>query len=162
MEDQFYRLRRIVGAFQEKIFTATFWDKGNSRMRALELLKRNLNISGEEYKKAYDEWEEREGSRFDILMEHIMSYEWMRWAMTAFTESYMQDNYWSIVCEQILIKYLCVMHYSIYGEISWEIYQFITSLVSRTLTHGRDGTKKVLEELKEEEILSVGNLYLLI
>lgn len=161
-EKQFYQLRSMMVEFQEKIISVTYYDKGNSLLRISKLFHKNVSITYEEYKECMEEWAVGEEENFNILMEQVIAYEWMRYAMEGWTSSYMVDNYWEIVCEQILIKYLCIMHYAVYREIHWEDYEIIIAFVIRGLSHGREMLKTILEDLKEQNILSVANLYWLV
>lgn len=161
-EKQFYQLQQIAVEFQAKILSVTYYDKGRSRVEASKLFDKNASIDYGEYKEQMAEWAAEEKENFDILMEQVIAYQWMRYAMEGWTSSYMVDNYWEIICEQLLIKYFCILYYAIHRKINWENYEFIIALVIRALSHGRDALKIILENLKEKEILSVANLFWLI
>lgn len=162
-ERQFMALRQITNHLSDMIMGILHLGKGGKcAAKATELLNRNLNISFEEYETAYGNWRKRAEEEHEILAEHIAAYNWMQYAMTAFTTYYMVDNYWDVILGQILIKYFCVLQYSIYDKIEWTDIEMIVSLVCRGIHHGRETMKGKLVELKKQNWLSVSGLFVLI
>ena len=162
-ERSFYLLNQIAIEFEDIIAQMTFFGKeGGNGTKAAELLNRNRNISFEEYKAAEDRWESKEKDKFEILMEHVASYNWMQYALMGFTKYYMMDNYWDVLLEQMLVKHFSILHYSIYNRMEWNATEFIISFICRTISHGRGTMKEKLKDFKEKELLTVANLYMLI
>lgn len=160
---QFELFRQIAAEFEDIIAEITFFGKeGENGTWAAELLNRHLHISFEEYKSSYDKWKLDKEEEFNLFMEHVVAYSWMEYAMMAFTKYYMLDNYWDVMLVQVLIKYFCILHYSIYDDINWEAVEFIVAFICRTVYHGRTELKEKLMRFRERNLLSMANLYLLV
>lgn len=162
MEKQFLQFSYIGKLFTKPILSCAYNDKYKSRETIIELLNQNMQCGYEEYKAAYDKWSGQEKEKFDILMENIMAYNWMQFALKGFTEDYMLDNFLGIILENILIKHFSILYYSMHGEIGDSMQEFIVALCVRKISNAKNRVKEELEKLKEEGILSVANLYFLL
>lgn len=160
-EKCFFCFRQLTTKFSDSIGRIAM-DKAGSRAKGAELFQRSISISFEQYMAAYHEWRQDAGEGFEILMEHIISYEWMQYAMMSFTKYYMLDNYYMAAIEILLIKYFCIIYYAIYNEMSWDVIRFIIVLICRSVSNGRIGLEEKLDRLKADGILSVTNLYLML
>lgn len=161
-ERRFHMLTQIAVGFEDTIADLTFFGKeGGHGTRAAELLNRNRNISFDEYRTAEEKWRVSEGAEFDLLMEHIASYQWMNYALLGYTKYYMMDNYWNVILEQILIRHFCLLHYSIYYDMEWDAIEFIIAFICRVVSHGRGTMKEKIRVWKEKGILSAAGLYFL-
>lgn len=162
-EIRFQMLRQITDDFSDIITGNLYLGRNEDFVKKIVgLFHRNLSIKYEEYKIILDKWRRAEKNNYDILMEHVVSYNWMLYAMTAFSKYYMVDNYWDIMIAQILIEHLWVIHYAIYEKTEWLDIEFIIALVCRAILHGRQIMKDKLDNLKKRSQISVSHLLLMI
>lgn len=119
-------------------------------------------MSTEDYIEACGIWEEKESERFDILMEHAAVCEWFGYALIALNRYYLLDKCLNVMLLQLLIKYSMILYYAEHKQISKKVQTFLLSLWTRCISHRRNGMAKIIKEMKEKDILSIDNMFLVL
>lgn len=155
---QYQMFKMLLNKISSQMSVLVFDDNFSTKSWVDEILSRNNTCTYEEWISAYEEWIKNDSERYHIMIEKVLTYNWMMFSLHGISEDYFWDNYLISLYEIFVIKQIHILYYMIHREISKEISYVLTAIVERCTNHGTKDILSILHSWKEKGMISVDKI----
>lgn len=155
---QYQVFKMLLNKISSKMSVLVFDDNFSTKSWVDEILGKNNTCTYEERISAYAEWIKYDSERYHIMIEKVLTYNWMMFSLHGISENYFWDNYLISLYEIFVIKQIHILYYMIHREISKEISYVLAAIVERCTNHGMKDILSMLHSWKERGMISVDKI----
>lgn len=161
LEVQYQTLKLLFNQISSRMSALVFDDNFQTKLWVDEVLEKNEICTYQEWISAYTEWAKQDSVRYDIMIEKILTYNWMMFSLNGISQDYFWDNYLINLYDVFVIKQMHILYYMIHQKMPKEISYVLASIVERCINHGTKDILSILCSWKEKGIIFVDKIGML-
>lgn len=158
---QYQVLKVLLNKISSRISKLVFDDNFSTKLWVDEILNKNNTCTYEEWISAYAKWTKYDSERYNIMIEKVITYNWMMFSLYGISDEYFLDNYLINLYDIFAIKQIHILYYMIHKEVPKEISYVLVAIVERCVNHGRNDIFQIVHDWKKKGMISVDRIGIL-